>query len=83
MNTILEGLKKYFQNTDKDQIVSDWAEFKEYDNIGPAIGEFIRESSIIYEIESKMSYWEFLFPNTIQNPEFSSDFFLTKFKFIL
>ena len=83
MNVILEGLKQYFKNTSSDKIASDWAEFQKYDEVGPTIGEFIRESSILYEIENKMSQWKFSFPTSIQNPEFSSDFFFTKLKFIL
>ncbi|MCT3721324.1 hypothetical protein [Elizabethkingia anophelis] len=77
MKTIFENLKSYFQNTSKDQIERDWADTEKYDNVGPEIGEFIRQSIFFYEVEKRNTYWEFSCQHEIiENPKFASDFFL-------
>ena len=80
MNAILEGLKQYFQNTDASQVLKDWAEFDEFNKIGPTIEEFMKQSSFMYKMDNNMSRWKFSSPTISQNPKFSSDFFLPKFQ---
>jgi len=75
METIIEKLKKYFQNNSREKIEKDWKKTEMYDKIGPSIEEFIFHSKILYEIELKNSYWEFYNINKLlKNPEFTSDF---------
>ncbi|UWY29371.1 hypothetical protein N4T20_05400 [Flavobacterium sp. TR2] len=52
MSTLLEDLKKYFKETPKEQIKSDWAKSEKYDEIGPAVDEFIEYSRKYYAVES-------------------------------
>lgn len=40
MGKLLENLKEYFQNTDKEQIEKDWDEIKKYNKICPDIFEY-------------------------------------------
>lgn len=41
MENFFEELKKYFESTPKDKILSDWEKTKDFDNIGPRIDEFL------------------------------------------
>ncbi len=41
MNTILEQLKKYFDNTPRDIIEEEWSQFSCYDDVGPTVEEFL------------------------------------------
>ena len=77
MGTILESLKRYFQdNTDK-KIISDWSELKKYDEVGPLVVDFIIQTYMLfYEKSNTDKHWEFFYSNQlVTNPEFSSDFF--------
>lgn len=42
MENFLEELKKYFESTPKDKILSDWEKTKDFDNIGLTVDEFIK-----------------------------------------
>lgn len=45
METMLDRLKKYFENTSKEQVMKDWKRTESYDEIdSPSIETFIRES---------------------------------------
>lgn len=41
MNTILEQLKNYFNNTPRDIIEKEWNDFTQYQDVGPTIDDFI------------------------------------------
>lgn len=36
-----EDLKKYFENTSKEQLDEDWKELKHWNEIGPDVSEYI------------------------------------------
>jgi hypothetical protein len=38
---ILEELKAYFENTPREQIIADWEETKEFDNVGITVEELL------------------------------------------
>ncbi|MDP4272662.1 MAG: hypothetical protein Q8907_00095 [Bacteroidota bacterium] len=77
MSTILESLKSYFQNNSREQIERDWAEFEKYDKIGLKVDEFLERCKLLYEQDTKDTYWEYNCLNQIiKNPKFASDFFL-------
>ena len=77
MKTVLEALRFYFQNTSAEQISLDWADTEKYDVVGPKIDDFLYQSKVFYETETRNSYWEFNCKNEIlENPKFASDFFL-------
>lgn len=41
MGTLLESLKRYFENTPKDILENDWKESEYLDNIGPDVTEYV------------------------------------------
>lgn len=41
MGTLLESLKRYFNNTPKDILENDWKENEYLDNIGPDVTEYV------------------------------------------
>lgn len=41
MGTLLESLKRYFENTPKDILENDWKENEYLDNIGPDVTEYV------------------------------------------
>ena len=51
MSTLLEDLKKYFKETPKEKIKSDWAKSERYDEIGPTVDKFIEYSRKYYTVE--------------------------------
>lgn len=75
MSNILEGMRKYFESTSREQVLADWAKYEKYSQIGPPVRDFIRDSMLYYELDTKSPDWEFQVPTDVQNPEFSSDFF--------
>ena len=77
MKTLLESLKLYFEKNSDNQILKDWNEFKEYDEIGPKVNDFLLQSKVFYEIDIANPYWEYNnFNELIKNPKFTSDFLL-------
>ena len=77
MSAILESLKRYFQNNTEEQIRKDWAEFAEYDKVGPKVDDFMTQSKLLFYEQSNINnYWEFFCSNQlVTNPKFASDFF--------
>ena len=51
MNNLLEDLKKYFRDTPDEQIQKDWSESEKYDEIGPSVEEFIKETQSFFKLE--------------------------------
>ncbi len=43
--SFVELLKKYFDETPRDQVLKDWKETEEYDSIGPAVDEFLNNNN--------------------------------------
>ena len=80
MKSIFEKLQDYFNNTSDEQIAKDWNSTSEFDNINsPTIEEFIEHSSCFFMLEPSPPNLELeSFVNNIKNPNFTSDFFLTK-----
>ena len=80
METMLDRLKKYFENTSNEQVMKDWKQTEKYDEIdSPSIETFIRESKLLIEVgklEETLPPENFI--NNFENPNFSSDFFLPK-----
>ncbi|WP_313636286.1 hypothetical protein [Empedobacter sp.] len=77
MKSFLESLKLYLEVTPKDQVINHWELFREYDNIGIGVDDFLIQSLNIHKLEIEDSYWEFNYLNQIlTNPEFTSGFFL-------
>lgn len=43
--SFVELLKKYFDETPRDQVLKDWKETEEYDSIGPVVDEFLNNNN--------------------------------------
>lgn len=74
MNTLLEQLRKYFDNTPRGVIEEEWAKFDGYDNVGPTVDEFL----------SFTDQWLFEWKNVseekvtiVETPNIYSEFFLS------
>ena len=52
MSIILEELKRYFQDTPQEKILSDWAELEKYDQVGPTIQEFKKVTRYFFEYDN-------------------------------
>lgn len=80
METILERLKMYFDNTSPEQVKEDWEKAKKYDEIdSPNVETFIEVSKQLIDVGKLQSNspQENLI-NNFENPNFSSDFFILK-----
>jgi len=51
MSTLLEDLRKYFEETPQEKIASDWAKSEKYDDVGPSVDEFIETSRKYYAVD--------------------------------
>lgn len=63
METIIEKLKEYLENTPEERILSDWDKSKEFDSIGITIDEFIKsQQDIDPDIHAAINdiYWSLL-----------------------
>lgn len=82
METILDRLKKYLENTSTEQVKKDWKKTEKYDQVdSPAVEFFIRESKRLIDVgklEESLPSQNFI--NNFENPNFSSDFFYPNFK---
>lgn len=80
MSSILDKLKAYYETTSSEQIKKDWEKTAVYDKIGPSVDSYLEQTAYYRELSKmKSNHWEFKNynnNNTINNPEFSSDFFL-------
>jgi hypothetical protein len=78
MSTLLEDLKKYFSETPQEKIISDWAKSEKYDEVGPAVDQFIEFSKKYYTVEypDANNINQVQITNNINNPKFNpSGFF--------
>jgi hypothetical protein len=80
MKSIFEKLQDYFNNTSDEQVAKDWSSTSGSDNISsPTIEGFIAHTSCFFELENNPPDLDHeSFVNNIKNPNFTSDFFLTK-----
>lgn len=82
METILDRLKKYFENTSSEQVKEDWKKTEKYDQINsPSVGSFFQESERLIDVgklNDNLPSQNFI--NNFENPNFSSDFFYLNFK---
>lgn len=78
METILDRLKKYFENTSIEQVKEDWEKTEKYDLIeSPSAESFILETKKLIDVGKHKNLPSESFINNFENPNFSSDFFLT------
>lgn len=60
MGTLLESLKRYFENTPKDILENDWKENEYLDNIGPDVTEYVNYVQEYFRVnvnyEDKLNY---------------------------
>lgn len=42
---MLDKLRRYFDETPREQIEKDWANSKKYDEVGPTVNEFIEHNT--------------------------------------
>lgn len=77
METILDSLEKYFENTSLKQVKEDWKKTEKYDLIdSPSAESFILESKKLMDVGKLENLPPESFINNFKNPNFSSDFFL-------
>lgn len=77
METILDSLEKYFENTSLEQVKEDWKKTEKYDLIdSPSAESFILESKKLMDVGKLENLPPESFINNFKNPNFSSDFFL-------
>lgn len=79
-NNFFEELKKYFENTPREQVLADWAKSADFDNVCPAIEDilsFSKRRQKIELIEPKES--EYSYNLTHLNPKLSSGFLLKSY----
>ncbi|MBZ9627158.1 hypothetical protein LB450_03490 [Psychroflexus sp. CAK1W] len=80
METILERLKMYFENTSPEQVKDDWEKTKKYDKVeSPNVETFIEVSKQLIDVgilQNNLPPEDLI--NNFENPNFSSDFFLSK-----
>lgn len=60
METIVEKLKEYFDNTPREKVLEDWDKSKEWDKIGTTVDQFIKDQQDIEpDIQTTVNeiYW--------------------------
>jgi len=78
-NNFFEELKRYFDNTPKEQVLADWRKSEELDKVGATVEEFVKCSQQHYNIhlEEPLNVGNILNNNNLSS-EFTSGFFLIK-----
>lgn len=75
MNNFLEDLKKYFENTPKEEVLKQWRKSAELDSIGVSMNDFLRNlNHYHFTFIPSNSETEKQFETNI-NPKFTSGFF--------
>ncbi|MCF8362899.1 MAG: hypothetical protein K9G70_09785 [Prolixibacteraceae bacterium] len=72
-----EELKRHFDKSSDEQILKEWKESEEFDNIGPTIDEFLSYANTYYKtiLEDPLSSEKIKNNNNLSS-EFTSSFFL-------
>lgn len=77
MNNFVDELKKYFENTPREQVLKDWAESEEFSETGTTFEEFIETQKKYQKVRLKeFENVETTF-NNLHDPKFSSGFFIS------
>lgn len=75
MSNILEDLKKYFRDTPREKIMSDWAETKmEAPKGGPTLKRYLDVSKIFYRCKKEEFFVIKELNNILVNPKYPSGF---------
>ena len=45
MESFVEKLKKYFEETPREKVLEDWEKSKEWDNVGITVEEFLQNTN--------------------------------------
>lgn len=45
MENFVEKLKKYFETTSRDQVLKDWEETKDFDEVSPTFEKFLQNTN--------------------------------------
>lgn len=77
MSNFLDGLKAYFANTPKEEILKVWAETAEFEGIGITVEELLSSSTYRYVLPENLDIGSSRIASNNFNPEFSSGFFVT------
>lgn len=77
MENLVENLKKYFETTSREQVLKDWEETIEFDQVGSTMDDFLSQTSVYYKIKLDDPIIGCNLTNNNFNPEFSSGFFIT------
>lgn len=72
----LEELKKYFNSTPAEKVLSEWNKSKEYDAVGPTMDEFLSHTQWHYKLCLPDSGTEYNI-NLNKKPDFFGFFSLT------
>lgn len=76
MGKLVDELLAYLSKASKEQLVKDWEELKEFNEVGPEVTSFIEQS--LETIQICDSVPEIAISNKFGNPEFTLDFFYRK-----
>lgn len=71
MSNILEELKRYFQDTSQEKILSDWAELEKYDRVEPTVQEFKKVSQYFFKYDNYILSENWKKCNILANPKFN------------
>lgn len=78
MNNFFEELKKYLDNTPKDEVLKTWKKSEEMDKVGVSVEEFLtHHQNYEYIYSSDPVPWNQNITINNLSPKFSSDFFYT------
>ena len=72
MGKLVDELLAYLSKASKEQLVKDWEELKEFNEVGPEVTSFIEQS--LETIQICDSVPEIAISNKFGNPEFTLDF---------
>ncbi len=51
MENLVENLKKYFETTSREQVLKDWEETKEFDQVGPTMDDFLSQTNAYFKVK--------------------------------
>ena len=77
MNNFLEDLKKYFEVTPRDKVLTDWEKSAEFNKVGPTIDDFLQHTNQYYQIHSEEPLGVCLTGINQYDPKFTSGFFIS------
>ena len=72
---MLEELKRYFRETPKEEVLRQWEETKDLDEVGPTVEEFLEYTEHFYKTTMEDPLTDKGILNEKLSPEFTSGFF--------